>query len=249
MKIVYIVISLIFVIFLTLTFWLSPDYVLEKLNESQNVIYIKANESSGNFLTAYHYKDLQLEKDGKLVLNLEQVKIDLSLLKLFLGNVSIDISSDKINGYLSLTFNKKIQSELNFKNISFDTDLLKIPSSISFSAFMDGRLKINRDLVSLEFNLNEINWRSFEIEGNKLPYDIFTKARGGIEIIGDKVNIKSFGFEGDRGYARLIGDIIQGKSNLFIEIFPKDFSDPYMLPFFEYKQSAGYYKIPVSLKE
>ncbi|MCX7990615.1 MAG: type II secretion system protein GspN [Proteobacteria bacterium] len=249
MKIIYIVLGIFLVVFLTLNFWLSADYVLDKINENQKILQIKSDESRGQFLTRYKYKNLQIEKDGKKLLTLNNAEIELSVLMLLVGNININIISEKINGYFSVSINKKISGDLNFSNILFDTDFLEIPSYISFSGLTDGRIKINKDNVSIEFNINEINWRTFEIEGNKLPYDIFTKARGGIEITKDRLIVKSFGFEGERGYARLTGEIVNKKSNLFIEIFPKDFSDPYMLPFYEYKQTAGYYKIPVVLSK
>lgn len=249
MKIFYLIAGIILLIFLTLNFWLTPDYILEKINENQSVIYLESDKSSGSFLTSYFFKNLRIQKGGKTILTLNNAKVDLSLLKIFIGSLSINIYSEKISGNLNINFSRKIIGEIVFKDILFDTDYLKIPANIAFSGILEGRIKLTKSLINVEFNLNDISWREFEIEGNKLPYDIFSRAKGGIEIISDKINIKSFGFEGDRGYARLVGDISKDKNNLFIEIFPKDFSDPYMIPFFDYKQSAGYYKIPIALKK
>ncbi len=247
MKVVYTLLGLIALIFLTLHFWLSSDYVLQKINESQNILNIKSDESKGRFLTGYYYKNLQIQKDGKNLLTLDNTKISISVIKIFVGILSINIQSEKLKGILNISYDKKIRSDIEFNDILFDTEFINTPPSIAFSGFMNGRIKSEKDNISVEFNLNNLNWRSFEIEGNRLPYDIFTKARGGIEILGTKVNIKSFGFEGERGYARLVGEIVGGKSNIFVEIFPKDFSDPYMLPFYEYRKSPGYYKIPIIL--
>lgn len=249
MKILYIVFGVIFLVFLTLYFWLTPDYLILKVNESQDIVSVKVKEGNGGFITDYKFKGLQIERGGKTLLSLDEGKLGFSFPDLLLGRVRINIYSNKIKGFFYLSFLGNIKSELDFKDILFDTELINLPPDISFSGLIEGRLKIDRKNTNIEFNLNNLDWRNFEIEKNRLPYDIFQKARGGVDIAGDKIIIKSFGFEGDRGYARLMGDIEKGKSNLFIEIFPKDFSDPYMLPFYEYKQSSGYYKIPISLKK
>lgn len=248
MKILYGLIALVSILFLTLYFWLSPSYLLDKINESQSLVSVRAGQAEGGFLTSYRFKDVRIEKAGKTIIELKRLKIDVNLLKLLVGGLKVDIYSDTIEGYLELSVLNRIKGELNVKNLFFDTELVNIPPEISFTGIMDGRIIAENRSVLFEFRLNNLIWKSFEIEKNSLPLDLFDRAKGGIEIVNNDINIKSIGFEGEKGYARLAGSIKAGKSDIFIEIFPKDFSEPYLIPFYEYKQTQGYYKIPVNIK-
>ncbi len=248
MKILYILIAVFVLIILTLHFWLSPGYLLDKINEGQHQVSVRAAGAEGGFLTEYGFRNVKLERAGRTVLEIDNIKANISLFKLLIGSLKVGIDSEVVKGYLELTLGGNLWGEFNIKNLPFDTELFNIPQEVSFKGFIEGKLKIDEESALFEFKLNNLIWRNFEIENNKLPLDLFDRAKGGIEIVKNEINIKSIGFEGEKGYARLVGSIKSGKSDLFIEIFSKNFTEPYLIPFYEFRQSQGYYKIPVNIK-
>lgn len=242
-----IIFSLIFLVILTLFFRLTPTLLIEKANDAQGEVRITASEAKGNFLTGYYFKNLKvLKSSGQELLMLDDLRVSLNFLPLIAGKIRIKADSEQLKGFVDAGFGGIREGEIFFSGITFDTDSLDIPRDISFSAKVSGKAYILNEKAEIEFKTEEIQWRKLYIAELNLPFDLLDRAKGGITAQGDKLIIKSIGFEGGRGYARLSGEINKGKTDMSLEILPKDWTEVYLLPLYQYKISPGVYKIPIN---
>lgn len=233
---------------LTLFFYLTPAQIVSKINDAQQALVLSAGQSGGNFLTGYRFTDATLAgNDGTKLLAFNEVMLDLRLLPLFVGRIGIDLHSKEITAVLSAGFDGSVKGVASFNGVPFDTAAFIPPANVSFIAPVSGRVIVAGRKADIEVRADEISWKRLSVSGFELPPDIFEKGKGAISVESGRIIVKSLAFEGRKGYARLSGEIINGKQNLTLELFPNDWDDFMLVPLERYKVSPGQYKMPLAL--
>lgn len=247
-KIIIVLVSAILTVFLTLFFFLTPAQLISKINDAQHKVVFSAGHSDGNFLTGYRFTNASLAgNDGVKSLVFDEVMLDLRFLPMFLGRIGIDINSKGITATLSAGLDGSLNGEASFTDFPFDTAAFISPENVSFTAPVSGRVIMSGKKADIEVRADEITWRRLSVSGFELPLEVFQKGKGGISVERGRIIVKSLAFEGSKGYARLSGEIISGQRRLTLELFPKDWDDPILMPFERYKVSPGQYKMPLEL--
>ena len=112
-----------------------------------------------------------------------------------------------------------------------------------------GDMNIENSRGEIRFALTNAAFESASFGGIVLPLEMFYKARGAMTINNKTVDIKSFALEGDGIYARIKGNITEGRASLTAELMPeRSFKEKnYIFSMLEqYKVSPGYYSIPIT---
>lgn len=245
-KIIIVLASVILTVFLTLFFFLTPTQIISKINNLQQTVVFSAGQSDGNFLRGYRFTNTALTgSNGTKLFILDEVRLDLHLLTLFLGRIGIDIHSKEVTATLSAGFDGSVKGEASFNNVPFDTAAFIPPANVSFFAPVSGRVILSGRKADIEVRADEITWKRLSVSGFDLPPDMFLKGKGGISVERGRTIVKSLAFEGGKGYARLSGEIISGQPRLTLELFPNDWDDLMLIPLERYKVSPGQYKMPL----
>lgn len=235
-------------VFLTLFFFLTPSQIISEINKAQQAVVMTAGGSGGNFLTGYHFTNASLAgKDGRRLLVLDEVTLNIRLLPLVFGRVGIEIHSREVAAVFSVNLNGSLKGEATFNGLPFDTAAVIPPTDISFTAPISGRVIVSGRKADIEVKADEIGWKKLSVAGFDLPLNIFEKGKGALAVEQGRVVIKSLAFEGSKGYARLSGEILSGQRQLVLELFPNDWNDFMLIPLERYKISPGQYRMTLNL--
>ncbi|MBI5632920.1 MAG: hypothetical protein HZA15_05520 [Nitrospirae bacterium] len=247
-KIGIILASSILTIYLALFFFLTPFQIISKINDMQQTVVFSAEKSNGNLLTGYRFTNASLASgEGRRLLFLDEMKLNISLLRLLLGQIRMDIQSKEITAVLSAGFHGSMKGEANFKGIPLDSTAFIPQENILFSALLSGRMIISGRNADMEVKSDEMLWKRLSVSGFDLPLDIFENGKGALSIEQSRIIVRSLAFEGTKGYARLSGELSSGQQNLILELFPHDWNDLLLIPLERYKISPGQYKMPLNL--
>jgi hypothetical protein len=96
------------------------------------------------------------------------------------------------------------------------------------------------------FEIPDLNIQEYNKIASPLLSSFHT-VQGVLNIVNDKIRIESLGIEGEKGYARVKGDITAGFMNLTLELMPSagKLSPAELMLIDSYRQSPGYYVIPL----
>ncbi|GAB4433562.1 MAG: hypothetical protein OHK0040_04180 [bacterium] len=246
-RLAVIVPALVLTLFFTAFFYLSPPTVIEIINSYLPDLNLRYNEGSGNILTGFRFRKISVVKDSSELLEVNNLKVSFSYLPLIIGKTGVEIKSDEVKGKVDFSIFGNLQGFITINGLYFDTASFNFKEDIQFSAKLNGRLNIMNSNVVLEIKTEDLNWRKLSISGIDLPFTLFSEAKGGILFSKGKVVVKSINFEGPKGNARISGEVVGGAPKLELEIIPKDWTEPYLIPLEQYKTSPGYYKISFSM--
>lgn len=247
-KIGIILVSTILTVFLALFFFLTPSQIISKINDAQQAVVFSAGKSDGNLLTGYRFTNASFASgEGRRLLVFDEVKLNISLLRLLRGQMRMDIHSKEITAVLYAGFDGSTKGEATFKDIPFDSTAFIHPENVLFTAPLSGRVIMSDRKADIEVKADQMRWKRLSVSGFDLPPDIFEKGKGALSIEQSRIIVKSFAFEGDKGYARLSGELSSGQRNLILELFPNDWNEFLLIPLERYKISPGQYKMPLNL--
>lgn len=233
-------------VFLALFFFLTPSQVISKINDLQHAVVFSALQANGNLVAGYRFTNASLSGiNGTKLLSFDEVMLDLHLSRLFFGHIGMDIDSKEINAAFSVGLDGNIKGDANFTNLPLDTTAFIPDADISFIAPISGKVIVSDRKADIEVRADQITWKRLSVAGMNLPLDIFEKGRGGISVQENRIIVKSVAFDGNKGYARLSGEISSRQRLFMLELFPKDWDDFTLAPLHRYMVSPGQYKIPL----
>lgn len=233
---------------LTLFFFLTPSQIISEINKAQQAVVVSAGNAGGNFLTGYHFRGAALAgRDGRKLLVLDEVMLDIHLSSLMFGRIGIDIHSREMAAAFRVGLDGSLNGEASFYGLPFDTEAFIPPATISFTAPISGRAVVSGRKADIEVKADEITWKRLSVSGFDLPLNMFEKGKGALTVERGRMTVRSLAFEGGKGYARLSGEILSGQRHLALELFPNDWNDFMLIPLERYKVSPGQYKMTLNL--
>lgn len=164
------------------------------------------------------------------------------LKKQFVFSIKGKIGSGDIEGFFKLP---------DSGNLKIDrTELNAIPylasAGLEGSGLISANLNLTNNTVDVIFKIPDADIHSSAI-GMSLPISSFRKIQGALTLKENTIKITSISLEGDRGYARLKGDITNGFMNLILELMPStaELNSIESTLISKYQISPGYYVIPI----
>ncbi|MHB8881355.1 MAG: type II secretion system protein GspN [Thermodesulfovibrionales bacterium] len=116
------------------------------------------------------------------------------------------------------------------------------------NGLLSGNLVLHARAGEVTFELREAKFSQGTFGSLTVPLEMFTSAKGAISINGRTLKVVSFALDGSGIYARVKGDITDGRLNLMLELMPdREFTDksPIFAMLDKYKVSPGYYAVPL----
>lgn len=198
----------------------------------------------GIFLNLYADK-LDLEIDNKPALIITEFAGRFAPGYLLDGKLAIRIKGDMADGDLSGVFQFPVNGKIKIERAALDKIpyLARFGIDIKGSAYSDIAMDIAA--VNIDFKVPDL---SIDESTTIIPLlNTFHTLQGSVSIIKNRVQVDSVSLEGDKGYARLKGNIINNRMDLAIELMPDrdklNALESMMIG--KYIVSPGYYVVPI----
>lgn len=249
-SILYILIGIPLFIVLIWFFAVPDNLIKSKIEDSINSIDPEINASitglrKGLFFTVYA-DSLELKVDGIQALKVTQLSGRFNpvylLKKEFPFFINGKLGTGDVNGTFKLPENRIIKirrAELNA--IPYLTHI-----GIEGSGYLSANLNFKDTTVRVTFEIPDLKMQ--DSDKIILPFmSTFHKAHGALSINGNTIKIDSLSLEGEKGYARIKGDITDGVMNLVLELMPyfEVITPVESMLISKYQISPGYYVIPI----
>ncbi len=151
------------------------------------------------------------------------------------------IGTGDINGVLKLPLQGNIKVDR--------AELNAIPYLKQFGSDMGGNvssdIKIENDAAGVIFDVPDLR---IDDSSSVFPLlNTFRKLQGALSVKGNSINIDSIGLEGEKGYARLKGNITNNVMKLTLELMPAAgaLNNMESMLIGRYIVSPGYYVVPI----
>ncbi len=198
----------------------------------------------GLFLNLYADR-LDLNIDNRAALTVTEFNGRFTPGYLLYGKLAVRIKGNIADGDLNGVFQYPVNGEMKIEKAALD----KIPYLARFGIELKGSaysdIAMDMKAVNIVFKVPDL---SIDEATTIIPLlHTFRTLQGSVSIIQNRVNVDSVSLEGDKGYARLRGNIINKKMDLAIELMPDrdklNALESMMIG--KYIVSPGYYVIPI----
>lgn len=214
--------------------------------DKETDIALSLDELSKGLLFSFHTERVQLLIKGRPALNVTDLSVRINPVFLIKKEMAFSLNGSMGSGSVEGSFRLPGQGNLRIHA----ADLGSIPYLKTFGNEIKGHLSADIILKGNEtevlFEINDI--AVDEDDKPSLPLlTAFHTIQGVLKIRGNTIMIKSLGLDGDKGYARVRGDITGGLMNLNLELMPQTgrLTRAESMIIEGYRKSPGYYVIPV----
>lgn len=202
--------------------------------------------SKGIFFSLYA-DTINLSIDNKPALSINDLSINFTPRHLNAGKLAFLVRGKIGTGTLEgiLMFPMKGSFKID------KADLDSIPYLRRFGAEVGGHLtsdiKLNNEKVEAVFNIPDLNIQSTAVTVIPL-INTFRRMQGSVHLDGNDIQINSISLEGEKGFARLKGQIINGLANMTLELMPveRSLNSLESMIIGKYIVSPGYYVVPIN---
>lgn len=191
-------------------------------------------------------------KNDEALLGIENISGRLGLLGLFRLKLPLSVTADIAGGVMTSEYDLIGRDHEMVMRISgADTRRIAVFGlyGISGGGTLSGEMHIKNYAGDVRLDINDAGFVSIKTGGISVPLEMFKSAKGALSIKGRTVKVKSFSMEGRDVYARIKGDIRDGRPDLTLEIMPeKSLSElnPMFMLLERYRTSPGYYVVPLT---
>ncbi len=114
------------------------------------------------------------------------------------------------------------------------------------SGLISANLNLKNNTIDVIFRIPDADIQGSAM-GMPLPISSFHKIQGALILKENTIKVTSISLDGDRGYARLKGDVTNGFMNLILELMPSagELNSVESMLISKYQISPGYYVIPI----
>jgi type II secretion system protein N len=221
-----------------------------KLDASASIKGLK----KGLFFTV-HADSLELNINKTSAVTITDIKVKINplylLKKYFVFSVKAKIREGDIEGSFKLPVrlgesDKSETGALKIDNVNISDIPYLASAGVKGSGMISAVLNLKNNIAEVTFKIPDADIQA-TLMGMPLPLSSFHKIQGAFQMENNIIRVTTISLEGDRGYARLKGDITNGVMNLVLEIMPAaDELKPIESMLGKYQISPGYYVIPIA---
>jgi type II secretion system protein N len=189
---------------------------------------------------------LELKKDDFSALRITKVSCRINPLYLLKKELAFSvrgrIGRGNIQGYLRLPES----GTLRIDNAEINAIPYLNSLGLKINGLFSAKIKLEQDTLDVIFKTSKVDIKD-SVFGILRPLKSIHSIQGALKIQGSVINVKSVSLEGEKGYARIKGDITNGFMNLVLELMPYgDKLKPIeSMLLSKYQISPGYYVIPI----
>ncbi len=202
---------------------------LESEVRSRTPFELSVARISPRFFNYFVLTDVVIsDKQGKVLFESPSVGASVSLLRLLIGALSLDLTSRAYNGDLVI----KVQQQTGRQSLAIDANGLDLSSytllrnaGFKLTGKAGGNFEMVNDSGKGRFWIKSVTSRDLKVKGFAVPDLDFDKGWIEAELKGDRLLIKKLDLEGKDLKLQLSGDLVlreRGSMNLSIKIRPSE---------------------------
>lgn len=253
-NILYILLVIAVFILLFWFFAIPDDLIREKIEESvsglnNQEIRVSMDEIKKGLFFSVHSKNVQLKIGDKPALTVTELTARINPIYFIRKQLTFSIEGRMGSGHVNGSLRFPGGGSLRINDAELDSIPYLQSLGIKSTGYISAHIIIRDNTAKVVFEIPDLNIQEYnEIESPLLA--TFHTVQGVLNIVNDKIRIDSLGLEGDKGYARIKGDITAGFMDLTLELMPSagELSQAEIMLIDSYLQSPGYYVIPLNLK-
>ena len=202
--------------------------------------------SKGIFFSLYA-DTINLSIDNKPALSINDLSINFTPRHLNTGKLAFLVRGKIGTGTIEGILMPPMKGNFNIDNV----DLNSIPYLNRFGMNVTGHLssdiKLNNEKVEAIFNVPDLNIGNPDVTVIPL-INTFRRMQGSVQLDGNDLQVNSISLEGEKGFARLKGQIKNGLVNMTLELMPveRSLNTLESMIIGKYIVSPGYYAIPIN---
>jgi type II secretion system protein N len=199
----------------------------------------------GVFFTIYA-DSLDLHIDNRPAMQLTVFSGKFSPRHLAGGHLAFNLEGNIGTGDVSGTVKLPMDGNISIKNAELNAIPYLARFGIDINGNLSSNINIKNDYVHVVFNIPDLSIG--DSESSVIPIlNTFRTMQGALLIRGNNIKFDSVSLEGEKGYARLKGNITNGIMNLALELMPLTgkLNTLESMLIGKYIVSPGYYIIPI----
>lgn len=239
-----------------LWFFAIPDYLIKDTIEG----FISTMENSGVkvsiekmrkgffFIISADTLDIKIGKDHAF--KIENISSRINPLYLLKKQLAFSVRGKIGRGVINGSFKLPEGGDIYITNVELDAIPYLASIGIKGDGIISGSINLKKHTSDIIFKVHNCNIKSLTIN---LPISLssFNKMQGGLSLRENIITVNSVSLEGEKGYARLKGSVInKGKDkfmDMTLELMPTttELKTPELMLINKYQVSPGYYVIPI----
>ncbi|MBI4826902.1 MAG: type II secretion system protein GspN [Nitrospirae bacterium] len=240
------------IIFTILIWYFSvPDNLIKENIEQRISRSIGANTGvkitgleKGLFFSI-HLDDLAIYKGAAHIINASDISVQMNPLYLYKGDIGLDLNGKIGGGHINGIFKEADKGVIKADGIDLSSLQYLKGLGINCSGILSSETILANNSSETKFTVTGLSMKGGALD--ILPLiNSFTKAQG--LIIADKkqITVTSLSLEGDKGYARAKGKIVNGNADMVFELMPEfnRLEEFEKMLIKQYETSPGYYVFP-----
>lgn len=199
----------------------------------------------GLFFTLY-IESIELKIDRAPVLRITDISSRINplyiLKRQFVFSIKGKIGTGEIRGFFQLPEGGNIKiDKVEISAIPYLTSV-----GLEGSGLISAHLNLKNNTMEAVFKIPDANING-SVKGLPLPIHSFRKIQGAFSLKENTIKITSISLEGDKAYARIKGEIINGLMHLTLELMPSTdkLKPTESVLISKYQILPGYYVIPI----
>ncbi|MBI5407750.1 MAG: type II secretion system protein GspN [Nitrospirae bacterium] len=249
-KILYIVLAVPVFIILVWFFAVPGELLREKMEEAisgagEGNISASIKGFKKGLFFSIHADSLDLAIDKTPTLKITDVTGYIDLRQLIKLQLAFSIEGKLGGGNITGLLKYPSEGEIKLEKAELNAVPYLAEIGIKGGGHLSGEIRLKDNNARLTFQIPDLAAREASV---MIPFlESFHKAQGAFSINGNNVKIDSISLEGEKGYARLKGDITNGEKNLNLELMPSmdKLNSLESMLIGKYIVSPGYYIVPI----
>ena len=190
---------------------------------------------------------INLSIDNKPALSINDLSINFTPRHLNAGKLAFlvkgKIGTGTIEGILMLP----MKGNFNIDKVGLDSVPYLRRFGVEVSGHLTSGIKLNNEKVEAVFNVPDLYIDNPAVDVIPL-INTFRRMQGSVHMDGNDLKINSISLEGEKGFARLKGQIRNGYANMTLELMPveRSLNTLESMIIGKYIVSPGYYEVPIN---
>ncbi len=196
---------------------------------------------------------ITLCRSADVLLFVDNFKGRINPFSLFRGKLTLfirgDVSGGTLEGVMDLLWGRnQVDLRMNQSSIEGIPGFAKM--GLRGKGTLSGELKLEEGAGDVRFSIQDARFENCPSSGVILPLNWFDRVKGTMTVGGNSIRVNSLSLEGEGIYARVKGEIVEGKLDLVLELMPdRSFVSKKEALIFaaidRYRVSPGHYRIPI----
>ena len=201
--------------------------------------------SKGIFFSLYA-DSIDLSIDNKQAITINDISIKFTPRHLNAGRLAFNVKGSIGSGIIEGILMLPMRGDFTIDKVGLNSIPYLKRFGIEIGGHITSDIKVNNQKADAVFNVPDLQIRN-SAETMIPLIDTFRRMQGSVHLDGNDLQVNSISLEGEKGFARLTGQIKNGFANMTLELMPVEESLNTLESMIigKYIISPGYYAIPI----